>query len=101
MPRIVENWRFFATIGDSFFAIQWGSCCVTYPRRLADWVEEIHHIAAQLKCTFNHILHDINDVANYLARKGVPFNFFFYFLFFVLVVFFVLVCVCNSFHILW
>lgn len=42
--------------GDSFSAIQRGSENSTWPWRLMDWVEEIHHISGQLKCSFNHIL---------------------------------------------
>lgn len=66
--RKVES---FSTIkeGDSFSAIQWGSGCTIYPWRLADWVEEICHIAIQLKCTFIHVLCDANDVIDTHARE--------------------------------
>lgn len=55
--------------GDSFSAIQRGSGNASYPRRLADWVKEICHIAVQLKCTFIHVIRDATDVADTLARK--------------------------------
>lgn len=57
--------------GDSFTAIQWGPGRFKCPWQLADWVEEIHHISAQLSCTFFHISREANDTTDRLARKGV------------------------------
>lgn len=47
--------------GDTFSAIQWGSGKLKCPWRLVDWVEEIHHITAQLKYIF---LRDANNAAD-------------------------------------
>lgn len=37
--------------GDSFFATQSGTAAAICPWRLADWVEEIHYISRQLRCS--------------------------------------------------
>lgn len=42
--------------GDSFLATKWGSRSSKCAWRLADWVEEIHQILAQLNCSFQCIV---------------------------------------------
>lgn len=54
--------------GDSFSAIRWGPGKSCYPWKLADWVGEIHHIADQLGCQFNHISRGENEIADDFAR---------------------------------
>lgn len=56
--------------GDIFSAVQWGYGKSRYPWRLANSVEEVHHISAQLNCCFHHILREANYIANHLAREG-------------------------------
>lgn len=59
--------------GDSFCAIQWGSPVrgqAKCPWRVADLVEEIQHISASLRLSFNHVSREANDTKDSLVRVG-------------------------------
>lgn len=56
--------------GDTFPAIQWGLGKISYPWRLADWVEEVQSISAQLNCKFIHIFREANEATDALAVEG-------------------------------
>eukprot|EP00268_Persea_americana_P068557 TRINITY_DN9561_c0_g1_i1.p2 TRINITY_DN9561_c0_g1~~TRINITY_DN9561_c0_g1_i1.p2 ORF type:complete len:160 (-),score=26.36 TRINITY_DN9561_c0_g1_i1:1098-1577(-) len=53
----------FAAIfeGDSFSALQWGSRKISYPWRLAYWVEEVQHISSQTRSSFHHNFREANE----------------------------------------
>lgn len=54
--------------GDSISAIQWDSKRSSYPWLLVD---EVQDISDQLGDTFHHVLHEVNDIEDHLAREQV------------------------------
>lgn len=69
--ELVKQGSHYAIIeGNSFSAIQWGSGKSIYLCRVAGWVEEIQHISALSGCSFNHVLREVNDLADGFSREG-------------------------------
>lgn len=56
--------------GDSLMAFQWGSTSTLYPRRLADWMEEIRSLSSMTQFSFSHVYRESNILADVLAKDG-------------------------------
>lgn len=56
--------------GDYFLAIQWDSSSMSYPWRLADWMEEIRSISSMMPFSFAHVYRETNMLADAIAKDG-------------------------------